>query len=62
MWDLIVSVPDHCSSFYLEYKSNARNMSHVTRKSINVICEQHRRRSACASAQSGQRLCCSLSR
>ena len=25
-----------------------------------VICEQQRRRSACASAQSDQRLCCSL--
>ena len=28
----------------------------------NVICEQQRRRSACASAQSDQRLCCSLLR
>ena len=22
MWDLIVSVPDHCLSFYLEYQKN----------------------------------------
>ena len=28
----------------------------------DVICEQQRRRSACASAQSDQCLCCSLSR
>ena len=24
MWDLIVSVPDHCLSFYFPYKSNPR--------------------------------------
>ena len=30
------------------------------RKPVDVICEQQRRRSACASAQSDQRLCCSL--
>ena len=35
-------------------------MSHVMRKAVYVICEQQRRRSACASAQSDQRLCCSL--
>ena len=32
------------------------------RKPVFAICEQQRRRSACASAQSDQRLCCSLSR
>ena len=32
-------------------------MSHVMRKPVYVICEQQRRRSACASAQSDQRLC-----
>ena len=32
------------------------------RKPVNVICEQQRRRSACASRQSDQRLCCSLPR
>ena len=31
------------------------------RKPVFAICEQQRRRSACASAQSDQRLCCSLS-
>ena len=36
------------------------DMSHVMRKSVYAICEQQRRRSACASAQSDQRLCCSL--
>ena len=37
-------------------------MSHVIRKPVYAICEQQRRRSACASAQSDQRLCCSLPR
>ena len=32
-------------------------MSHVMRKPVHAICEQQRRRSACASAQSDQRLC-----
>ena len=29
-------------------------------KSVFALCKQQRRRSACASAQSDQRLCCSL--
>ena len=37
-------------------------MSHVMRKSVYAISERQRRRSACASAQSDQHLCCSLSR
>ena len=32
-------------------------MSDVMRKPFYAICEQQRRRSACASAQSNQRLC-----
>ena len=36
------------------------DMSHVMRKPVYAICEQQRRRSACASAQSGQCLYCSL--
>ena len=36
------------------------DMSHVMRKPVYAICEQQRRRSACASVQSDQRLCCSL--
>ena len=35
-------------------------MDHIMRKSVFVICEHQRRRSACASTQSDQRLCCSL--
>ena len=35
---------------------------HVMRKPVYAICEQQRRRSACASAQSDQHLCCSLPR
>ena len=37
-------------------------ISNVMRKPGNAICEQQRRRSACASAQSDQHLCCSLPR
>ena len=36
------------------------HMSHVMRKPVYAICEQQRRRSTCASAQSDQCLCCSL--
>ena len=35
-------------------------MSHIMRKPVYAICEQQGRRSACASAQSDQHLCCSL--
>ena len=54
MWDLIVSVPDHCLSFYFE------NLSYVMRKHVYAICEQQRRKTACAFAPSDQRLCFSL--
>ena len=37
-------------------------MSHSMRKPVHAICKQQRRRSACISAQSDQRLCCSLPR
>ena len=37
-------------------------MSRVMRKPVFAICEQQRRRSACASVQSDQRLCYSLLR
>ena len=97
MWDLIVSIPDHCESFYFVQVSPhfivshlfllplgagrdvatifdsdtpwrcfhcfvpsaplKRQMSPVRRKAVYAICEQQRRRSACASAQSAQRLC-----
>ena len=35
-------------------------MCHVMRKPVYAIYEQQRRRSSCATAQSDQRLCCSL--
>ena len=37
------------------------HMGHVVRKSDFVVCEQQSRRPSCASAQSGKRLCYSLS-
>ena len=37
-------------------------LNHVRRKPVFAICEQQRRRSACASAQTDQHLCCSLLR
>ena len=37
--------------------SNNYQMSHVLRKPVFAICEQQRRRSACASAHSDQQLC-----
>ena len=36
------------------------SMSHIMRKPVYAICEQQRRRSACASTQSDQHLCCLL--
>ena len=38
------------------------HMSHVMRKPVYALCEQQGRRSACATAQSDQRFCCSLPR
>ena len=35
-------------------------LSHVMRKHVYAICKQQRFRSACASAQSDQRLCCCI--
>ena len=37
-------------------------MSHVVRKTVFAISRQQRRRSACASVQSDQSVCCSLPR
>ena len=44
------------------YSSTWNKLSHVKWKPVYAICEQQRRRSACASAQSDQRLCFSLPR
>ena len=41
---------------------NLKQMCHVMRKPVFAIWEQQRCRSACTSAQSDQRLCCSLPR
>ena len=38
------------------------NFSLIMRKPVFALCEQQRRKSACASAQSDQHLCCSLPR
>ena len=32
IWDLIVSVPDHCLSFYFGYRVNARNWKHASER------------------------------
>ena len=45
---------------WLKHYQLSLSMRHVMRKPVYAICEQQRRRSACASAQSDQRLCCSL--
>ena len=36
MWDLIVSVPDHCLSFYFSYKNNSDEAmsKHVTEHTL----------------------------
>ena len=44
------------------YGSCSIYLGHVMRKHVYALCEQQRRRSACASAQSDQRLCFSLPR
>ena len=46
----------------LKHDYKRRYLSHVMRKSALAICEQQSCRSACASAQSDQHLCCSLLR
>ena len=45
-----------------KYQLTTVQLRHVMRKPVFAICEQQRRRSACASAQSDQHLCCSLLR
>ena len=46
----------------LSHDMAQKYMSHVMRKPVYAICEQQRRRSACASPQSDQHPCCSLPR
>ena len=47
-------------SGYSFIQTDINKMSHVMRKPIFTLCEQQKCRSACASAQSDQHLCCSL--
>ena len=47
--------------FFQSHLITINNMSHIVRKPVYTICKQQRRRSACASAQSDQHLCCLLS-
>ena len=47
-------------SNFIFNKSSAKNDPHYGKSTVVFICEQQRRRSACASTQSDQRLCCSL--
>ena len=51
-------------NLFMPYVNNkgADQLSRVIRKPVYALCEQQRCRSACASTQSDQRLCCSLLR
>ena len=42
MWDLIVSVPDHCLSFYFEFEDIWSGMV-ITRNDITTLasCDRH---------------------
>ena len=51
----------HCTC-KKEYQVTVFNLSHVIRTPVYAICKQQNGRSACASAQSDQRRCCSLPR
>ena len=53
---------DQCFQTACHAHTRKAYMSHVMRKPVYAICEQQRRRPACAFAQSDQRLCCSLPR
>ena len=50
------------SYFQVVYWTYSNKMSLVMRKPVFALCEQQRGRSACTSAQTDQRLCCSLPR
>ena len=58
-WWMLVWYEVSTFSLWLNFKMFVCcKMSHVMRKPVYAICEQRRRRSACASAQSDQHLCC----
>ena len=61
-WGLNVEVKSYKSLLIQRKTIMCFNLSHVMRKLAYALCEQRRRRSACASVQSDQRLLCSLPR
>ena len=64
-WKMMDTVAFNAESdLYIVYPmaSLLIQMSHVMTKPVFAVCEQQRHRSACASAQSDQRLCYSLYR
>ena len=40
MWDLIVSVPDHCLSFYFEVEHNGRTTLKISFVMTRLLCVQ----------------------
>ena len=38
MWDLIVSVPDHCLSFYIELRNRMQVLYHTVKMDNNEDC------------------------
>ena len=58
----IVSADISQQIVHVHWTSLSLQMNHIMRKPVFAICEQQRWRSACASTQSDQCLCCSLSR
>ena len=55
IFDRVQSVTDRATRIHTDRQAQT-NMSHVMRKPVFAICEQQRRRSVCASAQSDQRI------
>ena len=53
----VSSDPEHMYRESVDYWNIFFNLGLVARKPVFGVCEQHRRRPACASAQSDQRLC-----
>ena len=64
--DMYISIradyPRSLASNYLTYRWATIIWASTRENLSSVVCEQHRRRPACASAQSDQRLCRSLFR
>ena len=56
-WELLIAWSICCRNLKASY-----HMSYIMRKLVFAVCEQRRRRSACASRQSDERLCYSMPR